>query len=114
LPGTYLPAPFPTSLAEYTARFPNSCIIEGSWQSLRIYDSNNARSQIVDKLNKVAPITQTRAENLYTLASISGPEASTTLLLNINALPFTIDSNTSFPTSRISVPCVTADRTTQN
>src|SRR5690606_25508648 len=56
--------------------------------SLRIYDSNNARSQIINKLNKVAPMTQARAENLYILASISRPAASTTLLLNINALPF--------------------------
>src|SRR5690606_18512603 len=74
--------------AEYTARFPNSCAIEGSWQGLRIYDMESAQSQITAKLNKVAEMTQARAQNLYTLASLTGPAISTTLLLNIDALPF--------------------------
>ncbi|KAB2877307.1 hypothetical protein F9K33_16575 [bacterium] len=88
LPGTYLPPPFPPTLAEYTARFPNSCNICGSWRSLRVYDSESARSQITEKLSRVAQLSPERAENIYLLSGMAGPAITTTLLLNIGALPF--------------------------
>ena len=43
MPGTYLPPPFPVTLAEYVCLFPNECLLEGCWQDLRIYDQATAR-----------------------------------------------------------------------
>src|SRR3546814_3008261 len=55
---------------------------------LRIYDQATARSQILAKASKISPLSKARASNLYLLSRLHGPVVTTTLLLNLGALPF--------------------------
>jgi hypothetical protein len=88
LPGTYLPPPFPLTLAEYACLFPNECIIEGCWQELKTYNQDIAHSQLRAKIESVAPLNNARALNLYALSGLKGSAITTTLLLNMDAVPY--------------------------
>src|SRR3546814_2980454 len=81
-PGTYLPPPFPQTLAKYSCLFPNDCMLKGDWRDLRIYDQETARSQILAKASKIPPLYKAPAPNIYQLSRLRGPTERTSTPLN--------------------------------
>src|SRR4051794_3348600 len=67
-PRTYLPAPFPPTLGEYSKYFPNKYALEGARKDSQKYASHLAATQIKTKLEKVSRLTPIRAWDLYRLA----------------------------------------------